>query len=167
VNDAGKAPLVSSADRTGTGLEFLRKMVSGEYANLPIGDHLGFRIAAVEKGRVSVVGRPDERSYNLLKSVHGGWIATVLDTALALSGLSTLGADQTFTTLDIRINYLRPITVETGEVTAHGSVIQAGRKVAYCEARLVDGAGKLLAHGTGSCLILPRGESGQSGTDPK
>jgi uncharacterized protein (TIGR00369 family) len=156
VNDRGKAPFVSSADRTGTGLEFLQKIVSGEYANLPIGDHLGFRIAAVEKGRVTIVGTPDERSYNLLKSVHGGWTAAVLDTAMALSNLSTLGADQSFTTLDIRINYLRPITLETGEVTAHGSVIQGGRKVAYCEAKLVDGAGKLLAHGTGSLLILPR-----------
>lgn len=155
MND-GKAPFVSSADRTGTGLEFLQKIVSGEYANLPIGDHLGFRLVAVEPGKITIRGRPDERSYNLLKSVHGGWTATVLDTALALSNLSLLGADQSFTTLDIRINYLRPITLETGEVTAVGSVIQGGRKVAYCEAKLVDGAGKLLAHGTGSCLILPR-----------
>jgi uncharacterized protein (TIGR00369 family) len=156
MNDGAKAPFVSSAERTGTGLEFLQKMVSGEYANLPIGDHLGFRIVAVEPGRITIRGRPDERSYNLLKTVHGGWTAAVLDTALALSNLSLLGADQTFTTLDIRINYLRPITVETGELTAVGSVIQGGRRVAYCEAKLSDGSGKLLAHGTGSCLILPR-----------
>ncbi|MBC8022753.1 MAG: PaaI family thioesterase [Burkholderiales bacterium] len=156
MNDRGKAPFVSSADRAGTGLEFLQKMVSGEYANLPIGDHLGFRVTAVEKGRVTVTGKPDERSYNLLKSVHGGWTAAVLDTAMALSNLSLLAADQSFTTLDIRINYLRPVTLETGEVTAHGNVLQSGRKIAYCEAKLVDGAGKLLAHGTGSLLILPR-----------
>ncbi len=156
MNDRGKAPFVSSADRTGTGLEFLQKMVSGEYANLPIGDHLGFRITAVEKGRITIVGNPDERSYNLVKSVHGGWTAAVLDTAMALSNLSLLGGDQSFTTLDIRINYLRPITIETGEVMAHGSVIQSGRRIAYCEAKLVDGAGKLLAHGTGSLLLLPR-----------
>jgi uncharacterized protein (TIGR00369 family) len=156
MNEAGKAPFVSSADRSGTGLEFLQKMISGEYANLPMGDHLGFRVAAAEPGKVTIRGRPDERSYNLLKSVHGGWAAAVLDTALALSNLSLLGADQSFTTLDIRINFLRPITLETGEITAVGSVLQSGRKVAYCEARLTDGAGKLLAHGTGSCLILPR-----------
>ena len=75
---------------------------------------------------------------------------------MALSNLTLLGADQSFTTLDIRINYLRPITAETGEVVAEGHVINAGRRVAYCEAKLVDGAGKMLAHGTGSCLILPR-----------
>ncbi len=88
--------------------------------------------------------------------MHGGWTAAVLDTAMALSNLTLLAADQSFTTLDIRINYLRPITAETGEVVAEGSVINGGRRVAYCEAKLVDGSGKLLAHGTGSCLILSR-----------
>ncbi len=156
MSEGGKPPFVSSAERPGTGIEFLQKMISGEYANLPIGDHLGFRVAAVEPGKVTIRGRPDERSYNLLRSVHGGWTAAVLDTAMALSNLTLLAADQTFTTLDIRINYLRPITIETGEVMAHGSVIQSGRRIAYCEAKLVDGAGKLLAHGTGSLLLLPR-----------
>jgi uncharacterized protein (TIGR00369 family) len=149
-------PLVPSSERPGTGLDYLQRIVSGEYAGLPIGEHLGFRIASVEKGRVILTGRPDRRSYNLLNSVHGGWTAAILDTAMALSNLSTLAADQGFTTLDIRINYLRPITVETGEVRAEGRVIQGGRRVAYCEANLSDAAGKLLAHGTGSCLILPR-----------
>ena len=64
--------------------------------------------------------------------------------------------DQSFTTIDIRINYLRPITAQTGEVRAEGSVIQGGRKVAYCEGKLLDPAGKLLAHGTSSLLIMPR-----------
>jgi uncharacterized protein (TIGR00369 family) len=149
----GAKPFVASADRTGSGLEFLQKIAVGEYANVPIGDHLGFRIASVEKGRVTLVGRPDERSYNLLRSVHGGWTAAILDTAMALSNLTLLAAEQTFTTLDIRINYLRPVTIETGEVFARGSVLQSGRRVAYCEARLEDAQGKLLAHGTGSLLI--------------
>jgi len=155
MNDATK-PLVASADRTVSGLEFLRKIAAGEYANVPIGDHLGFRVAAVEKGRVTLVGRPDERSYNLLRSVHGGWTAAILDTAMALSNLTLLAAEQTFTTLDIRINYLRPVTLETGDVFAKGNVLQSGRRVAYCEARLEDGEGKLLAHGTGSLLISPK-----------
>ena len=153
---SGASPLVAFSERAGTGLEYLRKIVSGEYAGLPIGEHLGFRICAVEEGRVVLTGKPDRRSYNLINSVHGGWTAAILDTAMALANLSTLGADKGFTTLDIRINYLRPITVETGEVRAEGSVIQGGRRVAYCEAKLVDSGGKLLAHGTGSCLILPR-----------
>lgn len=153
---AAAPPFVASSDRAGSGLEYLQRIVSGEYASLPIGEHLGFRIASVEKGRVTLLGNPDRRSYNLLNSVHGGWTAAILDTAMALSNLSTLAADQGFTTLDIRINYLRPLTVETGEVRAEGNVIQGGRRVAYCEAKLLDRAGKLIAHGTGSCLILPR-----------
>ncbi len=155
MNDAGR-PLVPSFERTGTGLEYLQKILAGEYAWVPIGEHLGFHLREVERGRVVIVGRPDARSFNLLSTVHGGWTAAILDTAMALSNLSTLGPDQSFTTLDIRINYLRPITAENGELRAEGSVIQGGRKVAYCEAKLLDAGGKLLAHGTGSCLVLRR-----------
>ena len=155
MNDAVR-PLVPSFERAGTGLEYLQKILAGEYAWVPIGDHLGFHLHEVERGRVVILGRPDPRSFNLLSTVHGGWTAAILDTAMALSNLSTLAADQSFTTLDIRINYLRPITVQTGEVRAEGSVIQGGRKIAYCEARLTDSGGKLLAHGTGSLLMLPR-----------
>ena len=155
MNDAGR-PLVPSHDRTGTGLEYLQKILAGEYAWVPIGEHLGFHLREVERGRVVIAGNPDPRSFNLLSSVHGGWTAAILDTAMALSCLSMLGPDQSFTTLDIRINFLRPIDAGTGEVVATGGVIQGGRKVAYCEARLTDPQGKLLAHGTGSCLVLPR-----------
>jgi uncharacterized protein (TIGR00369 family) len=144
------------ADRTTGGLEYLQRIARGEIAGVPIGDTLGFRLAEVEKGRVALVGNPDRRSYNLIGTVHGGWAAAILDSALALSTLSTLESDQAFTTVDIRINYLRPITVELGEVRAEGRVLQGGRRLAYCEAKLVDRAGKILAHGTGSCLIFPR-----------
>jgi uncharacterized protein (TIGR00369 family) len=141
---------------TGTGLEYLQRILAGEIPGVPIGDTLGFRLAQAEKGRVVLVGSPDARSYNLIGSVHGGWAAAILDTALALSVLSTLDESQGFTTVDIRINYLRPLTAQTGEVHAEGRVLQAGRRLAYGDARLVDGAGKLLCHGTGSCLIVPR-----------
>lgn len=146
----------SPAPLTGTGLEYLRRILAGEIPGVPIGDTLGFRLAQAEKGRVALVGRPDARSYNLIGSVHGGWAAAILDTALALATLSTLDESQRFTTVDIRVNYLRPITAGTGEVRAEGRVLQGGRRLAYGEARLVDAAGKLLCHGTGSCLIVPR-----------
>jgi uncharacterized protein (TIGR00369 family) len=148
--------VVPHSAREGTGIEFLKKIVSGEYGMVPIGDHLGFKLVEIEPGRSVLLGRPDERSYNLLENVHGGWTAAILDTAMALSALSTLDDKHGFTTLDIRINYLRPITMATGEVRAEGMVIQGGRRIAYCEARLTDPAGKLLAHGTGSLLIIPR-----------
>jgi uncharacterized protein (TIGR00369 family) len=139
-----------------TGLEFLERILRGEIRNVPIGDTLGFRVGEVERGRVVLTGTPDRNAYNLIGTVHGGWAASILDTALALSVLSTLDAEQSFTTVDIRINYLRPLTVETGAVRAEGRVLQAGRRLAYSEAHLTDAAGKLICHATGSCLILPR-----------
>ena len=144
------------AERTTTGLEYLQRIIGGEIPSVPIGDTLGFRMTEVEKGRIVLLGNPDRRSYNLIGTVHGGWAAAILDSALALAALSTLEADQSFTTVDIRINYLRPLSIETGEVRAEGRVLQAGRRLAYCEAKLTDRAGKLLCHGTGSCLILPK-----------
>ena len=138
------------------GLEYLQRIARGEIPGVPIGDTLGFRVTEVERGRIVLAGSPSLRSYNLLGSVHGGWGAAILDTALALCVLTTLEADQGFTTVDIRVNYLRPLTVETGEVRAEGKVLQVGRKLGYSEARLTDAAGKLICHATGSCLILPR-----------
>jgi uncharacterized protein (TIGR00369 family) len=148
--------LVASSKRAGTGMDYLQRIISGEYAQVPIGVTLGFRVVAVEPGHVTVRATPNAAGLNLMNSMHGGWTAAILDTTMALSNLSLLEADQMFTTLDIRINYIRPITLETGEVTAVGNVINSGRRVAYAEAKLEDANGKLLAHGTGSLMILPR-----------
>ena len=153
MNDATR-PLVPSFERTGTGLEYLQKILAGEYAWVPIGDHLGFHLHSVENGRVVILGRPQPCSFNLLSTVHGGWTAAILDTAMALANLSTLGADQSFTTVDIRINYLRPITAETGPLRAVGKVVHAGKRVATAEARLEDPSGKLYAHATSTCIVL-------------
>jgi uncharacterized protein (TIGR00369 family) len=143
-------------DASIAGLEFLQRVLRGEGPTLPIGDMLGFHLVAAERGRVVLEGQPDRRSYNLIGTVHGGWAAAILDTALALSTLSTLEPGQSFTTIDIRINYLRPMTAETGLVRAEGTVLQSGRRLSYCDARLTDIAGKLLCHGTGSCLVIAR-----------
>lgn len=146
----------TALERTVHGLDYLKRIVAGELPGVPIGDTLGFRIAAAEPGQVTLVGRADGRSYNLIGTVHGGWAASILDTAMALAALTELDAHHDFTTLDIKINYLRPMTTETGEVHAQGRVIHRGRRVALCEAELLDRDGKRLAHGTSTCLILPR-----------
>ena len=148
--------MTSFPKRTTSGLDYLQRIVSGELPPIPIGVTLGFRLAEVDKGRVALVGTPDERVYNIIGTVHAGFAAAMLDSATALSTLSSLEADQAFTTVDLRVNYLRPLTAQTGEVRAEGRVVQGGRKLAYCEARLVDAAGKLICHATSSCLILPR-----------
>jgi uncharacterized protein (TIGR00369 family) len=142
--------------RTGTGIDYVRRIAAGEIPGVPIGRLLGFRVTAADPGRVVVTATPNAASYNILGTMHGGWAASILDTALALSCLSTLDETQAYTTLDIRINYLRPITLDTGDVRAIGQVLQSGRRLAYCEARLEDASGKLLVHGTGSCLIFPK-----------
>lgn len=150
------APFASAAERPGTGLEYLRRVVAGEIAGIPIGDLLGFRAVEVEEGRLVLAGAPDARSYNLIGTVHGGWAAAILDSAMALATLSSLDAKHGFTTLDIRINYLRPMSAETGEVRAEGRVIHGGRRIVLAEAKLTDRGGKLLAHGTGTCIVIPR-----------
>ena len=142
--------------RDGPGLPYLQRIISGEIPGVPMGRTLGFRLAQATAGEVVVTGTPSASGYNILGSMHGGWAAALLDTAMALACLSTLDEKQAYTTLDIRINYLRPITLDTGEVRAIGKVLQSGRRLAYCEARLENAAGKLLVHGTGSCLIFPK-----------
>lgn len=147
--------LVSALDRTGSGLEYLQKVAAGEYANVPIGDHMGFRLAEVSQGRIVFTGTPGANVLNLIGTVHGGYAASILDSALALSILSSLDAESNFTTLEIKVNYVRPIAAGM-DVRAEGNVIHSGRRVATAEARLTGPDGKLLAHGSTTCLILPR-----------
>lgn len=149
-------PFLAAGDHHGTGLDYLRRIVAGEIASVPIGDTLGFRPVEVASGRIVIAGTPDLRSYNLIGTVHGGWTASILDSAMALATLSSLDEHHLFTTLDIKINYVRGMTAETGEVRAEGRVVNAGRRVILSEAQLVDGGGRLLATGQSTCLVIPR-----------
>ena len=151
----------AALDRDVGGLEFLRRIVAGEARNVPIGETLGFHAVEVEPGRIVFAGKPEASSLNLIGTIHGGWSAAILDTAMALAALSTLDARHDFTTLDLKLNFLRPIAPGS-EVRAEGRVLHGGRRIALCEGRIVDGAGKLLVHGTSSCLIVPRGDRERS-----
>lgn len=151
----------AALDREESGIEFLKRVVAGEVANVPIGETLGFRAVEAQPGRIVFAGRPDARSLNLIGTIHGGWACAILDTAMALAALSTLDARHDFTTLDLKLNFLRPIAPGT-EVRAQGEVVHAGRRVALCEGRIVDSGGKLLAHGTSSCLIVKRAASARA-----
>jgi uncharacterized protein (TIGR00369 family) len=136
------------------GLAFLQNVVSGAYPQPPISALLGFRFAEVEPGRAVVTFSPTIGHYNLIGTVHGGVHATLLDTAMACCILATLPPGKGFTTLELKINYVRTLTEMTGEVRAVGTTLNVGRTVATSEGRLIDGQGKLLAHGTTTCLIL-------------
>lgn len=145
---------VAEAGRHMSGLALLRAIIAGELPAPPIAVTLGFRMAEADEGRVVFTGMPAEYQYNPIGVVHGGLAATLLDSAMGCAVHSVLPAGVGYTTLEIKVNYIRAITLQTGELRAAGTVIHAGARTATAEGRLTDAAGKLYAHGTTTCLIF-------------
>jgi uncharacterized protein (TIGR00369 family) len=137
-----------------SGLAFLQAILRGEAPPAPIAELLGFRLSEVEAGRVAFEGRPAACHYNPIGTVHGGWAATLLDSAMGCAVHSVLEAGVAYTTLEFKVNLVRPITAATGPVRAEGTLVHRGRRTATSEARLVDAAGRLLAHATCTCLLF-------------
>jgi uncharacterized protein (TIGR00369 family) len=138
-----------------SGVDYLRGVVEGRHPAAPFADAMDFELTEVEEGRAVFVGRPSARYFNPLGTVHGGWTATVLDSAMACAAHSTLKLGEGYTTLEMKINYVRPVMPESGVVRCEGKLIHRGGSVATTEGRLVDERGRLLAHGTETCLIFP------------
>jgi uncharacterized protein (TIGR00369 family) len=136
------------------GLQLLTAIVEGTLPAPPIQKALDFRIVEAARGYTAFVGNPRTDYYNPLGSVHGGYAAALLDSCMACAVHSTLEAGYSYATVEIKINYVRAITSDTGEVRAEGKVINAGKRIATAEGRLFDLAGRLYAHGTTTCLIL-------------
>jgi uncharacterized protein (TIGR00369 family) len=137
------------------GLSFLRGVIDGRFPAPPMAQTLGFRLVAVEKGRAVFEGLPDHRHYNPLGVVHGGYAMTLLDSALGCSVHTTLDKGDAYTTLEIKVNLVRPLTKETGLVRAEARVLHRGRTVGTAEGELKDASGKLYAHATTTCMIFP------------
>jgi uncharacterized protein (TIGR00369 family) len=137
-----------------TGLELFRKMISGELPRPPISDTLGFVLVEAEKGRVVFQGTPQHRHYNPIGMVHGGVHATLLDSCVACAIQSTLEVGQGYTTIELKVNYIRALTDRVGPVRAEGRVIHVGKQIGTAEGKLVDADGKLYAHATTTCLIF-------------
>lgn len=137
-----------------SGLEYLRKIVAGELPPPPIGVLLDFRVIEVEEGRAVFAVTPAEYHYNPIGVVHGGVAATLLDSALGCAVHSTLPAGVGYTTLEIKVNYIRPLTAETGPVRCEAKVIHLGARTAIAEGRIEDEHGKLYAHGSTTCIIF-------------
>ena len=135
-----------------TGLERLQRLMDGPGA-APLGLLLGFHLTEIGDGFAVFAGTPSVEHYNPQATVHGGWTASVLDSALGCAVETKLGTDQSYGTIELNVNYVRPLTGDTGLVTCRGDVIHCGRRMATSEARLVDSAGKLYAHGTCTCMI--------------
>lgn len=120
----------------------------------PIGETLDFALVEVEYGRAVFEGLPGRHAYNAMGAVHGGYAATLLDSACGIAVASRLTHDQSFTTLELKVAYHKAMTEKTGKVRAEGVVISMGRRVAFVEARLTDAEGTLLASATSTLLVM-------------
>jgi uncharacterized protein (TIGR00369 family) len=138
-----------------SGLDMLQAMLAGQIAPPPIAKLMDIALTEVSAGRSVFVGNPGIQHMNPIGSVHGGFAATLLDAALGVSIHSLLPAGTTYTTVELSINYIRAIQPETGALTAIGSAIHVGRRLATAEARLENADGKLFAHGTTTCMVMP------------
>jgi len=138
-----------------SGLEFLTDMVNGKLPQPPMCATLGFHLAAVSEGYARFDGVPEFRHYNPIGTVHGGFAATLLDSALGCAIFSMLARGETWTTLELKLNLVRPMNQDTGTVAAEGRIIHRGRSVATSEGTVKDRAGKLYAHASTTCMIFP------------
>ena len=147
--------LALEAGREMSGLEYMQKLIAGEFPPPPIAELMDMRLIEVEDGRAVFRGMPGEQHLNPIGSVHGGFAATLLDSALGCAVHTTLSAGVGYSTLELAVNLVRGITPATGPVLAEGTVVHAGRRTATAEARLTaEDGGALLAHAKTTCLIL-------------
>jgi uncharacterized protein (TIGR00369 family) len=142
------------ARRRLSGIEYLRGFLDGMFPPAPIAQTMGMRFVEVEAGRAVFACEPAEYHYNPIGVVHGGLAATLLDSAMGCAVHSMLPVDVSYTTIEIKVNYLRALKSATGIVRAEGHIIKVGGRVAIAEGRITDAAGNLYAHGTTTCLIL-------------
>jgi uncharacterized protein (TIGR00369 family) len=137
-----------------TPIEHLRAIRDGRLPDPPVARLLGMRLVKVEPGVAVFELTPAEQHYNPIGVVHGGVAFTLLDSAMGCCVQTTLPADKGYTTLEMKANLVRAVTLQTGLIRASARIVHAGKSTATAEARLEDAAGKLYAHGTSTCLIL-------------
>jgi len=149
-------PMAAIANGAGmSGLDFIRAIFEGRLPRPPITETMGFTGGSVEEGRATFKGEAGEYLYNPIGVVHGGFAMTILDSAMGCAVHTTLAAGEGYTTLEVKVNFVRPITLETGPVVCEGVVVHRGGKIATAEGRLTaERTGKLLAHGTTTCLVF-------------
>ncbi len=137
-----------------TGLEYIRRVARGEIASGPMVRLLGLRFTEVEEGRVVITAEMRSDYENGLGIAHGGFAATLLDSALGSAVNTVMPAGKVFTTLEMKINYVRAIQRDAGPLTCTATVVHAGGRTATAEGRIVDAAGTLYAHGTATCILF-------------
>jgi len=141
--------------RNHEGLAYVEMLIDGRVPLPPMAALVNFRIVEARAGAVSLQAQPDERHYNPLGAVHGGWMATVLDSATGIAVHTTLPAGIGYTTVDLNVTYIRPVQAEAGPFTCVATVMSRGSRIATAEGRLEDATGKLFSRASATCLILP------------
>lgn len=155
----------ASAERIAAlpGIDFLHAIGRGELPQAPMMRTLGIEPVGVEPGRAAFAVDPEEYHYNPMGIVHGGLLATLCDTAMGCAVHSLLPAGTGYTTLELKTNFVRPVTARTGRLECAGSVVHVGSRTATAEARVTDAAGRLYAHATTTCLLLELQPAGTGG----
>lgn len=143
-----------------SGLDFLQKMFAGELPHATMMQQVGLVGGSAEKGHVIFRAVPGPQHYNPIGTVHGGFAATLLDSAMGCAVQSMLPAGTVYTSLEFKISLIRAITSDTGEVRAEGRALNVGRRVGTAEGQLLDSKGRLLAHGTTTCLVFEAPKAG-------
>ncbi len=144
------------AAATMSGIEFLRALAAGKVAPAPIARLMDIELDEVAEGRAVFGVVPGEHHYNLMGAAHGGLAATLLDSAMGCAVHTMLQPGQFYTTLEIKVNYVRALRHDGGRIRAIGTVVHVGARTATAEGRIVDGHGRLYAHGTTTCMLLGR-----------
>jgi uncharacterized protein (TIGR00369 family) len=142
-----------------SGLDFLRGLMEGRHPAPPFSRTTRTYLVEAEEGRVVFKGQPDEAFYNPLGVIHGGWASFILDSAMGCAVHSALPAGQGYTTLEFKVHLVRAILPSSGELTCEGVLVHRGGTVATSEGYLRDAEGRLLAHGTETCLIFDAGRA--------
>jgi uncharacterized protein (TIGR00369 family) len=143
------------AGSTMSGLEFIRAIFEGRLPPPPIAVTMDFTGAEAEEGKVVFVGEPSEFLYNPIGVVHGGYAMTLLDSAMGCAVQTMLAQGEGYTSLETSVNFVRPITTETGRVRCEATILHRGGRIATAEGKLIaEKTGKLLAHGTTTCLVM-------------
>jgi uncharacterized protein (TIGR00369 family) len=145
---------LAGSGRALAGIDYLQKLIRGELPPPPIAVLLNFRLTEVAEGRAVFVCDPAEYHYNPIGLVHGGLAATLLDSAMGCAVHSVLKAGVAYTTLEIKVNYVRPLVPSRGQVTCEGKLIHRGNRTATADGRLTDAEGRLYAHATTTCLLM-------------
>jgi uncharacterized protein (TIGR00369 family) len=137
-----------------SGLAYFKKLLAGELPVPPMLQMFGIHFVEADYGRVVLAATVEERFYNGTGVAHGGFAAALLDTALGCAINTTTPAGKRFTTLELKVNFTRPLTVGAGEVRCEGVAVHVGSRTATSEARIIDKSGKLYAHGSTTCIAI-------------